>query len=111
MAATIGYERFAVAFSRDDGTVVVHVAGDVDGATAPLVRQALSGVIDEQGSLSVRVNLSEMTFIDSTGLSVFAGALERVKGKGGNLTLCNPTPHALRLFEIVGFTDIFDIEG
>ena len=51
MAATTGYDRFAVAFTRDHGTVVVHVTGDVDTATAPAVRQALAGVIDEQGSL------------------------------------------------------------
>jgi anti-sigma B factor antagonist len=109
MAATTGYDRFSVAFTRDRGTVVVHVTGDVDTATAPAVRQALAGVIDEQGSLSVRVDLTGMTFIDSTGLSVLVAALTRMREKGGTLTLANPSRTAIRLFEMVGFTTMFDI--
>jgi anti-sigma B factor antagonist len=86
------YDSLSTRFSRDDGTVVVHVAGEIDAATAPFLRDALIGVIDEQGSLSVRIDLGEVSVIDSTGLSVLASALMRIQEKGGQLTLANPPP-------------------
>jgi len=109
MAVTTRHNDFSVGFSRDDGTVVVHVHGELDALTAPAVRQALSTVIDEHGSLSVRIDLSGMTFIDSMGLSVLLDPLNKLRKKGGDLTLANPQPTARRIFEIVGFTKIFQI--
>ncbi len=109
MAATAGYDMFSVRFSRDDGTVVLHVTGELDVAAAPDMRHALTSLIDDQGSLSVRVDLAKMTFIDSVGLSVLLEALRRLRDKGGELSLANPEPGALRVFDMVGFTRIFDI--
>jgi hypothetical protein len=50
-----------------------------------------------------------MAFIDSTGLSVLAGALRRLREKGGDLTLVNVRPETLEVFDIVGFTRILNI--
>jgi anti-anti-sigma factor len=66
-------------------------------------------VIDDQGSLFVRVDLSGVTFIDSTGLSLLVDALQRVRDKGGTLTLSHPAPSVRRVFGIVGFPRLFDI--
>lgn len=68
----------------------MHVTGELDAATAPFLREALIGVIEDQGSLSVRIDLGAVSVIDSTGLSVLASALRRVKEKGGQLALVNP---------------------
>ena len=111
MAVAAGSDTFSVSYSRDGGTVVVHLTGDVDVYTAPAVREALAGVIDDQGNRSVRVDLDQTTFIDSTGLSVLVGALEGVRQKGGELTLANPRASIRRVFQIVGFPRIFDISA
>lgn len=109
MPATGGYDVLSVRFSRHDETVVVHLAGDLDVATAPVLQNALAGVIEDQGNLAVQLELGEMAFIDSTGLSILAGALRRLREKGGNLSLANISPETLKVFDIVGFTRIFDI--
>ncbi len=87
----------------------MHLAGDLDVETAPVLRQALAGIIEDQGNLAVRLDLGEMTFIDSTGLSVLVGALRQLREKGGHLTLANLRPATRKVFEIVGFSTIFDI--
>ncbi len=109
MAATSGHDVLAVRFSRQGETVVVHLCGDLDAATGHTLRHALAGIIEEQGNLAVRLDLGEMTFVDSTGLSVLFGALRRLQEKGGHLSLANVRPETLKVFEIGGFTTIFDI--
>ena len=109
MAANGGYDVLSVRFSRRAGTVVVHLIGELDVVTAPALRQALSGVIEEQGNLAVRLDLGEMAFIDSTGLSVLVDALRRLREKDGDLTLANVRPETLKVFDIVGLTRIFNI--
>ena len=109
MAAIGGYDVLSVRFSRHDETVVVHLAGELDVSTAPVLQNALAGVIEDQGNLAVRLELGEMAFIDSTGLSILADALRRLRAKGGDLSLANIRPETLKVFDIVGFTRIFDI--
>ena len=109
MGATGGYDVLSVRFSRHEKAVVVHLAGELDAATAPVLRAALTGVIEEQGSLTVRLELGEMAFIDSTGLSILVGALQQLREKGGDLSLANVRPETLKVFDIVGFTRMFDI--
>lgn len=107
--AITDFEPFSLEFARDAGTVVVRVAGELDVATAPTLRRALHGLIEEQGALSVRLDLRRMSFVDSTGMSVFLGGLRRLRQKGGELTLANPRRSSLRALEIVGLTQIFTI--
>ena len=110
MAAMGGFDVLSVRFSRQDRTVVVHVAGELDAVTAPVLQGALASVIEDQGNLAVRLELGEMAFIDSTGLSIVVGALRRLRERGGDLTLANVRPETLKVFDIVGFTRIFEIE-
>jgi len=109
MSTTSGSDVLTVRFSRHDQTVVLHLAGDLDVATAPVLRQALAGIIEDQGNLAVRLDLQEITFVDSTGLSVLIEALRRLREKGGHLTLANLRPQTRKVFDIVGLSTIFDI--
>lgn len=99
--------RFSIAFERDGGTVVVRITGDVDVATAPQLETALTGLIDGQGNLSIRVDLGAVTFIDSTGLTALVQGLRQVRARGGDLVLANPPARILRVLDIGGLTQVF----
>ncbi len=58
---------FSVAVSQLDGTATVHVAGELDIATAPRLREALTHV---HGSLVF--DLAQLTFIDAIGIEELA---------------------------------------
>lgn len=100
---------FSVLFSRDSGNVVVHVAGEVDMATAPALRDALHDVILDQGNLAVTVSLAHTTFMDSTGLNVMVSALKDLRARGGHMTVAEPSATVMRLLQLTGLTKIFDI--
>ena len=92
----------------DDRAAVVNVRGEIHLATAPEFSERLNEVIAE-GKTAVVVDLTEVGFIDSTGLSVLLNALRRITRSGGSLTLVCTNPTVLRLFEITGTNETFEI--
>ncbi len=102
---------FQVVVSRDLGTVVVTVRGELDTYTAPRLRDDFKDLIDDQGNLTVVVDLGEMTFVDSSGLAVLVEALKRMRCHGGNLTLANPNRNTAKVLEISGLDRVFTITG
>ena len=103
--ASTHVDTLSLRFGLDDGTVVVHVTGEVDASTAPTLRTALESVIDDQGNLSVRLELGGMRFIDSAGLIVLLGASTRLRARNGRMILANPVPSARRALETAGLIE------
>jgi anti-sigma B factor antagonist len=100
---------FDVTIARVFDRVVIRVAGELDAYTAPTLRQSLRDIIEDQGNLNIVVDLSVMTFIDSTGLGVLVGALRNVRQRGGDLVLSAPSASALKVLEITGLEHAFTI--
>ncbi|WP_208115581.1 STAS domain-containing protein [Labedaea rhizosphaerae] len=62
-----------------EGTVVVAVAGEVDLDTAPDMSAAVLSCIDEAGGGPCVLDLTEVTFLDSAGLTVLLKASLRAE--------------------------------
>lgn len=73
---------------------ILHISGEIDMATAAPFRDAALMAIAEHGP-SLTVDLSGVTFMDSTGLHVLVGTYRRVRVHGGTFTLRN-VPHIVR---------------
>lgn len=81
----------------DEGRVVA-LRGELDACTC---RGLADHLIGRPGTLIV-VDLSQLTFMDSSGLgAIHAARREAIKG-GGNLVVCRPTPIVHRVLEITG---------
>ena len=93
-----------------DGTGEVVVEGEVDVATAPQLRESLHNVID-QGATHLRIDLAEVGFIDSAGLGVLTGGLERARAGGGDLALVATGQNVIRILEITGLNRLFAIHS
>ncbi len=86
--------------------VVLAVAGEIDVATAPLLRERLTALMDE-GQQRIVVDLQGVDFIDSTGLSVLLGILKRMRAQEGHLVLVCSQARVLKVFEITGLDQVF----
>jgi anti-sigma B factor antagonist len=86
---------------------VVTAAGEIDLATSPALRTRLQDAIARHRT--VIVDLSDVTFIDSTGLGVLIGGLRRVNEAGGQMAIVIADPRVLKIFEITGLTGLFSI--
>ena len=92
----------------DPQTLVVVVSGEIHVSTAPRLAEQLAAV--DRGAGSVVIDLADVGFIDSTGLSVLLEAQRRVTRASGRLALVVANPTVLRLFEITRLDATFAIE-
>jgi anti-sigma B factor antagonist len=90
------------------GRRVLEVAGEIDVYTAPQLRQRLISLV-EAGDRQVVVDLGRVDFLDSTGLGVLVGALKRLRGVDGELTLVCPQERLLKIFRITGLDRVFTL--
>jgi len=92
----------------DDDRHLVAVQGDLDLHTAPELREALTRAIDEGRSRLV-VDLTETSYMDSSGLTALVVAHKRVRKLGGQLVVVNVDPSIGRTFEITGLHLLFPL--
>ena len=91
-----------------DGRTIVDVTGEVDVYTAPTLREKLSSLVDA-GHIDLVVNLTEVRFMDSTGLGLLVGVLKRLRGLDGRLQLVIDSERLLKVFRITALTQVFTI--
>lgn len=82
-----------------EGWSLVRVAGEIDIASAPRLREELIRCITQRGPRVV-LDLTDVAFLDSTGLGVIVGVLKRARTLDGDLRLVCPSPTIRRVFEI-----------
>lgn len=95
-------------YALDGRTRVIEVDGQIDLYSAPQFKERTLRVIDA-GAERVIVDLSRVSFMDSTGLGVLVGARKRLSAANGDLLLVVADPEIDRLFEITGLDGVFQI--
>ena len=99
-----------VAASGEPGVPVLSVRGEIDVATSPELHAFLTDMITAEPELVV-VDLTEVSFIDSTGLGVLVGALGDVRARGGDLRLVVTQPQIIKLLELTGLDEVFAVRS
>lgn len=84
-----------------ESRALLTLAGEIDAATAPLVREALEAC-HRDGVRRVDVDLTAVTFCDVSGLNVFLSAFLRQAETGTTLRLHRPSQGLARVIEITG---------
>ena len=89
-------------FSRSDeeGTTVLHVAGELDLETRDELRDQLEPLTGR-----VVVDLDAVTFLDSSAIGVLVATQNRLSADHGELLLRNPREVPRHSLEIVGLAD------
>ena len=97
-----------ISTSTSDAHTVVRVHGEVDVYTAPQLRERLDQEIDA-GRHDLVVDLSGVSFMDSTGLGVLVGRLKLIRVNDGSLRLVCAHDRVLKVFVITGLDKVFEI--
>jgi anti-sigma B factor antagonist len=87
---------------------LIALAGEVDLYNAPEFKAQLLDAIGG-GAKHVVVDLSDVTFLDSTTLGVLVGGIKRVRPDGGTMTLVIDNEQINQIFEITGLNRVFPI--
>ena len=87
-------------------TLYVILSGELDEHNAYKTRINLDEIFSKSNFNQVIIDLSELDFMDSTGIGVLVGRYKKLKDKNIPIFICNPSSHAERLFKMTGLYDI-----
>jgi anti-sigma B factor antagonist len=87
---------------------VLSLSGRLDAYSATEVETKLNSLIDT-GQPRLVVDLEKLEYISSSGLRVFLAALKKVKKQDGDIKLACMKPFIKEVFDIAGFSQLFNI--
>jgi anti-sigma B factor antagonist len=87
---------------------VVAVAGELDMGTGPALRARLTGLI-EAGHVCLAVDLSGITFCDSTGVQALVDVLGAARRAGGTLRVAVLSPRVQAVFRLMWLDRVFPV--
>lgn len=93
---------------RLDDIVAVTLSGELDAYDAPALRASFHEVV-ETGPAVIVLDLTDVSFLDSTVLGTIVGLLRRLREGGGELRTVLPETTARRIFEITGLDQALDV--
>jgi anti-sigma B factor antagonist len=91
--------------NRDAGTTVMTVGNEIDAFTAPGFRVALVGAI-EKGCDHLVVDLTNVTFLDSSGINALVGTAKVAARNGTSLRVVVSRPSVVKPLLITGVNRI-----
>src|SRR5438046_5200544 len=94
----IGSQPFTVTVAPDGDGARVVFTGELDLAGTDTARNAIEKAEETSGMLVL--DLSGLTFMDSTGLEIVLRAARRAHDSGRRLVVARPSPYVRRLFEM-----------
>ena len=102
--------NISIDVKEKDLSAEISVQGEIDAYTAPKLRSTIFPLSEKEG-VNMIVDLTGVSYMDSTGLGVFVGVFKNVKAHNGQFKIIGLSERLQRLFEITGLADIIDINS
>jgi anti-anti-sigma factor len=102
-------EVLQIGFREIGGTRIVRLTGELDSYT----RDRLDAISETwiQDAKRVVLNLDDLEYIDSAGLSALVWMWVQARDRGGELTISCGNPRIYRILEITGLLKLFTLES
>ena len=91
---------------RTADQLILYLCGELDESTAAYSRNAIESFCEGSGFSSVIYDVSELTFMDSTGIGVLIGRYKKLKDRKIKVYIRNPSRIVDRIFAMAGLYEI-----
>ena len=96
-------------FNEKDGTLTAVISGELDHCLAAAVRDRIDERLQERIPAGLVLDISRITFMDSSGIGLIMGRSKLMKECGGRLEVLNPQPYIRRVMKLAGIERIVKI--
>jgi anti-sigma B factor antagonist len=93
---------------KTDQCVIIGITGRLDTTNYSILEKKLMELIDSHHD-KILVECSKMDYVSSSGLRILLMALKKITMAKGKFVLCGLQENIREIFEISGFTNIFEI--
>jgi anti-anti-sigma factor len=101
---TPGDGTFVVRRIVEDDSIILRPRGELDMATAPALREAISEGVREAQPAKVVIDLTELSFIDCTGIGTLVDAHNEARGAGRSVVVANPGGWIRKVLDLTSTT-------
>ena len=91
-----------------DKITVIKISGRVDTYTVPALREQLNNANSNKPTFLL-IDLTDVNFVDSSGLATFVQGMRFCRENGGDLCLCSPQQSVRMIFELTRLDKAIDI--
>ena len=90
-----------------DNAAVIYPKGHLD---AHNVEKFEKEILKQIGGshFNIVINCKDLNYISSAGMGIIMGYLDEIREKGGDIKLCCVSERVYEIFDLVGFTEIYD---
>ncbi len=92
-----------------DGAIVVDVRGSLDAATVDALRAALLRTLHGERPVTMIVDLTYVTFMDSMGVGALVTGYNAAREVGTRFVLRNPSEFVHRQLRVTGLAELFGL--
>ena len=95
-------------YEKNRGTLTVRLSGELDQRCAGEVRRQLDELLLDPRVKRLVLDLSELTFMDSSGIGLVIGRYKRLRQRGGTVAVVRADAQVNRIFEMAGLYQIIE---
>jgi stage II sporulation protein AA (anti-sigma F factor antagonist) len=82
-------------------TLTASLHGEIDHHTAAIARSEIDMEIDRVKATGLNLDLSDISFCDSSGLGLVMGRLKKMRASGGNAVVLNPSERVEKVLQVM----------
>ncbi len=94
---------------EQDGNIVAILEGSLDSQVAAETEKAMRPLKDVEGK-DIIIDCTDLDYISSAGLRIFLSILNATEEKDGHMYIKNLSPSVQTVFDMTGFTNIFEFK-
>jgi anti-sigma B factor antagonist len=102
-------DRLNISVRRGADRTTIALTGELDVSSAADLQTTVEQEVGA-GYPDLNLDLADLTFIDSSGLSALVAANERCQSAGGKMTVCAPSRQVTKALQITGLDGVFTIQ-
>ncbi|MEN8223700.1 MAG: STAS domain-containing protein [Acidobacteriota bacterium] len=101
--------NFLIKSKTIDNVGILYPTGHLDAHSVEKFENEMIKMLDDS-IVKIVVNCVDLNYISSAGMGIIMGYLDEIREKGGDIKLSNVIDRVYEIFDLVGFTEIYDFE-
>lgn len=100
-------KHFYIRSKVDDQIAVLYPKGHLDAHNVERFEKEIVKLVGNN-IVKIVINCKDLNYISSAGMGIIMGYLDEIREKKGDIKLCSLNDRVFEIFDLVGFTDIYD---
>jgi len=100
-------KHFYIRSKVEDMIAVLYPKGHLDAHNVERFEKEILKLVGNK-IVRIIVNCKDLNYISSAGMGIIMGYLDEIREQKGDIKLCSVNDRVYEIFDLVGFTDIYD---